>query len=315
MTSSDRKRDNQAQKDMGKPRFAGLSSMLGSGKYKLYLSLGSGSILSFASGCALLSLLEEAGLAERVEEVWGNSSGAIVGGLWSAGMSAEELVEVMSGLKVSMVRDVALSHIIRGILSRPGSPNAIDGILKGDKLERLVERHLPVKTFEGCAVPFRCIAYADDGSDSVHIFDSGPLAPAIRASVSMQWVFLPKRIGGIVYLDGTMAEKTPIKSLMEYHLRGKDGRKPLILAIYNGWDEDYHRLKKSHFGLLGRANQFKEVLQSRAFSAQVELARGRGAEVVVLSPGSYHVGTLALGRFRELYDRALSVMGDRLEGV
>lgn len=299
---------------MVKPRFAGLSRMLESGVYKLYISLGSGSTLSFASGCALLTLLEESGLAGYVAEVWGNSSGAIVGGMWSAGRSAGEIVEMVSGLRVGQVRDIAWGHILKGFLRRPFNFNGIDGFLKGDKLERLLEKNLPAATFEKCKVPFRCIAYPDDGTDRIKVFEQGLLAPAIRASISMQWVFLPRVIDGVRYLDGTMAEKTPIKSIMDYHRGRGDKRKPLILATYNGWDEGYHRLGRSHFGLLGRANQFKEVLQGRAFWAQVELAQMQGAKLVVLSPGSYDVGTLDVGRFGELYRRALAVMGEKLGG-
>jgi predicted acylesterase/phospholipase RssA len=314
MTSSVPRRNRETADNIAKPRFAGLSRMLGSGRHKLYISLGSGSVLSFASGCALFTLLEESGLAGSVQEVWGNSSGAMVGGLWSAGRSAEELVEMVSRLRVGQVRDIAWGHILRGFLRSPFNLNGIDGFLKGNKLERLLEKNLPVKTFEECRVPFRCIAYPDDGTDRIKVFDRGPLAPAIRASISMQWVFLPKVIDGVRYLDGTMAEKTPMQSIMDYHRKSGDKRKPVILATYNGWDEGYHRLGKSHYGLLKRANQFKEVLQGRAFWAQVELAEGQGAQVVVLSPGSYDVRTLDVGRFGELYRRALVVMGERLGG-
>jgi len=315
MTSSARRMNKQAVDDMVKPRFAGLSRMLESGDYKLYISLGSGSTLSFASGCALFSILEESGLAGYVAEVWGNSSGAIVGGLWSAGRSAGEIVGMVSGLRVGQVRDIAWGHILKGFLRRPFCPNGIDGFLKGDKLERLLEKSLPVATFEECRVPFRCIAYPDDGTDRIKVFERGLLAPAIRASISMQWVFLPKVIDGVRYLDGTMAEKTPMKSIMDYHRGRGDKRKPLILATYNGWDEGYHRLGKRHFGLLRRANQFKEVLQGRAFWAQVELAQMQGAKVVVLTPGSYDVGTLDVRRFNKLYHRAREVIDERLGGM
>jgi len=59
------------------------------------LGLSSG-FFGFFAHAGFLSALEEEGLQPRA--AWGSSAGALVGGAWAAGLSADEFSRVLFGL-------------------------------------------------------------------------------------------------------------------------------------------------------------------------------------------------------------------------
>ena len=139
--------------------------------------------------------LDDLGLNPAV--ISGTSMGAIVGGFYAAGMSGKEmekLVDKISLLEFTKMLDFAILQ-----------PT---GLVKGKAVIEFFEKHLPVKTFEELKIPLKIVA-TDFWHRKEVIFDSGPLIPAIRASISIPAIFVPVKIDGVVLIDGGTVNPLP----------------------------------------------------------------------------------------------------------
>jgi NTE family protein len=193
----------------------------------------------------------------------GCSAGAIVGALWAAGLGPDRIC------------DAVLSAGARELLDPPAPAQLLRapfGFASGRRLEALLERLLPVSTFESCPVPLAVTAFdLDDGG--VRIIDSGPLARGVRASSSLPGLLCPTPFDGHLLWDGGVAEKAPVRALARrsdldvilvcYLPRPVDGPPRSIVA-----------------GL-------RKAIDAHVFEADrraVAEARASGIEVVVVSP-------------------------------
>lgn len=76
-------------------------------------------------------------------------------------------------------------------------------------LRRLVEQYAPAERLEDLPVPLVVVAAAlDEGREAW--FRRGPLVPAVMASAAIPGVFPPVTIDGVRYVDGGVANNTPI---------------------------------------------------------------------------------------------------------
>jgi NTE family protein len=151
------------------------------------LALSSG-FFGFFAHCGLLCALEDAGL--KPARVSGSSAGALVAGLWAAGLEGAALRELLFGLRKQDFWDPA-----------PGA-----GLLRGRRFRALLERGLPVQTFAECRVPLAVSAY-DLLANRTRVLDQGALAPAIQASCCVPFLFHPVRHGGRLLLDGGIRDR------------------------------------------------------------------------------------------------------------
>lgn len=178
----------------------------------------------------VIRALEEAGL--RPDCVTGASMGAIVGGLYAAGLTPDQLEAAVLETDWKAVLGGGArrpqTHPLRrgGRLdaSRQGSPLPIrasrGGGLKldaalidaGDLELRLRELALPasgVENFDRLPIPFRAVA-TDLISGREVVLSDGDLATAIRASMSIPGVFAPVPFAGRVLVDGGVTNNLPI---------------------------------------------------------------------------------------------------------
>ncbi len=166
--------------------------------FRLVMSSG---FFGFFAHCGMLSALEEAGL--RPVGVAGSSAGALVGGLWAAGLEARE------GIREELVR-----------LKRPDfwDPGLGLGLLRGRKFRGKLESILPVPTFGQCRVPVACSTY-DILSRRTRVLDGengeDRLAPAIHASCAVPGMFQPVRIRRRLLWDGGVADRPGMQGVPE----------------------------------------------------------------------------------------------------
>lgn len=77
-------------------------------------------------------------------------------------------------------------------------------------LRRLFERLLGADTrFEDLEVPLRVVAASIERA-AEHVFDSGPLLPAVLASSSVPGLLPPTRVGQETFIDGGIVDSIPI---------------------------------------------------------------------------------------------------------
>ncbi len=163
------------------------------------LVLGGGGARGFAH-IGAIEVLEEHGY--HITSVAGTSMGALVGGLYAAG-GLDELKERVLGLTR------------RQILSLVGVSIGLDHITTADKLTELLDKMTGGKTIEHLAIPFCCSA-SDLTSGKEHVFRSGSLSMAIRASISIPGIFSPVRIDGMTLVDGSVHNTLPLNRVARH---------------------------------------------------------------------------------------------------
>jgi len=190
-----------------------------------------------ARGAAHIGVLRE---LERmrvpIDAIAGTSMGAIVGGLYAAGMSVAELEELVAemdwadamsdepdrgDLRFRRKQDARDYPIDLDIGLERGRPKLPLGLVQGQKLD-LILRNLTVpvshiKDFDELPIPFRAIA-SDIETGDMHVMGSGDLARAIRASMSVPAALAPVRVDGHLLVDG--ARRKPAR-----RHRARNGRR------------------------------------------------------------------------------------------
>jgi len=170
-----------------------LREWLREGPFTLAMSSG---FFGFFAHAGVVSALEEEGL--RPGRITGSSAGALVGALWGAGVPAARIREELLVLRREHFWDL-----------RPGL-----GLLAGALFRALLERVLPVRTFEESPVPI-ALSVWDVLARRTVVLDDGPLAPAIHASCALPVLFHPVRHGGRLYADGGIADRPGLAAVGE----------------------------------------------------------------------------------------------------
>ena len=85
-------------------------------------------------------------------------------------------------------------------------------ILKWEKVYKLLEKEFWDKKIEDCNIPLKIVATDIENALS-HIFEKWKILDALRASISLPWVFAPYEIDWIFYVDGWVLMNLPIQAL------------------------------------------------------------------------------------------------------
>lgn len=176
---------------------------------KIGLALGGGG----ARGIAHVPVLE--GLEDLAPEevsLAGTSIGAVLGVAWAAGRSAQEIREQL----LRMVRHPGpwiFSPLGRfAWLRRVGIEWGGSGLISVDAFLGDWFEFVGVERLEDLRHPMRVVA-ADFWEREEVVFEAGPLAPAVRASMSLPALFKPVTFEGRVLVDGGCVNPVPVDRL------------------------------------------------------------------------------------------------------
>lgn len=151
------------------------------------LAMSSG-FFGFFAHAGMLRALEEAGFAPA--RVAGSSAGALVTGMWAAGLSARSICDELLAVERRAFWD-----------PRPGL-----GILRGDKFRMRLADIIGAVTFEQCRAPASLSVFAIRRLRTEVIRD-GDLASAIVSSCAFPGLFQPIRRNGELYSDGGILDR------------------------------------------------------------------------------------------------------------
>lgn len=165
------------------------------GKVRIGISLSGGGARGAAHIGVLQALLEE-GLGPSL--VAGTSAGAIIGGLYAAGLQPQQMLDFIQESKMIKLLSFKPLRAVLGELT----------YLK----ERLAEV-IPHDRFEALQLPL-FVAISNLNTGKVEIRSSGELYSVIAASSSIPLVFSPVSIGGQQYVDGGLLCNLPVKPLV-----------------------------------------------------------------------------------------------------
>ncbi len=191
--------------------------------------IGSGSVKS-AAAIGVKQVLEAHGI--DVSLYVGCSAGSIYASVLALGWTADEAAEGTARL---WTRDLT-SKPLRGAMLKAIRPRLFGfssewGLRDPEPVVRATERAVGDATFADTVVPLRITATDLECGDQV-VLDEGSVLDAIRASISIPFIFPPKRIGDRLLVDGYLSDPLPVGVAM------KEGAQT-ILAV--GFDSPYQR--------------------------------------------------------------------------
>jgi predicted acylesterase/phospholipase RssA/CRP-like cAMP-binding protein len=200
------------------------------------LVLGGGGPRGFAH-LGVLRALEEARVP--IDVVGGTSVGAIIGAFCALGMNDAERVER------------AVTAFTRS--GRTVSPTLpLVALSSGRRVDRLLAEHLGPAAIEDLPLRFFCISANLTRAEEV-IHDSGPLWPAVRASMSLPGIFPPVYADGDLLIDGGALDNLPVEVMRDRVGNGcviavdlSPEVEPLTTAPFgpglSGWRVLWHRI-------------------------------------------------------------------------
>lgn len=151
------------------------------------LGLSSG-FFGFYAHAGLVTVLEDERLLP--ERLSGASAGALVAGLWAAGLPAARITAELLAMRRRDFWD-----------PWPGA-----GLLRGRRFRRRLERLLPVERFEQCRWPLAVSTY-DLLARRVRVLDRGLLAAGLHASCAVPLLFQPAWVGHRPCVDGGVRDR------------------------------------------------------------------------------------------------------------
>jgi NTE family protein len=186
------------------------------------LALSSGGARGIAH-VGVLHVLEEEGIP--IDLVAGTSAGSLFGALYAAGLSLDEITDFALGLKDKVD--------LRGWLWDFNLPPR-SGLIRGQRTLNYIDKTLGSKTFSDLKVPLYIVA-ADILSGEEVIFDSGSVAEAVRASLSVIGVFSPAFVQGRYLIDGGAVNPVPTDILAQ-----KDADIIIASSVISSLEEQAH---------------------------------------------------------------------------
>lgn len=255
----------------------------------------------------VLRVLEKNGLVPDV--IAGTSMGAIVGGLFAAGLSGAKLTEMLGGLVLDNTVDKPAR---RNLFKRP--KNLFEyvmlsdyknrffskmGLGKEDAIETYLKSCVGDARIEDLPIKFVCNA-VDLVSGKEVLFTEGSLAKALRATMSLPLVFAPVRMRGMLLIDGGVLNSAPVEAAE------KAGAEVTVLV-------DIHRpLKKMAPEKIKNTFQVVQRMIDVAWAASFE-ERARHADFVLRVP--VDLGTLDFSEPRRIAMRGERAAAANLQHI
>jgi len=176
---------------------------------KVALVLGGGGARAIAH-LGVLEILEEYNIP--VDLIIGTSGGSIVGALYADNPDAKSLRKIIQKMNIEDFVDFSVLSVIQGIHSLSSS------FVDGRNGEKFLLKNMQAKNFEELKIPFIAVA-TDIVTGKTVPLNSGPIAPAVRASYSIPGLFTPVEMYGMVLVDGGVTAPLGIKIAKEYNAK------------------------------------------------------------------------------------------------
>ncbi len=158
------------------------------------LALGAGAARGLAH-IGVIEVLQEKNI--RIDLIAGSSIGALIGAYFAVHAD------------ISGLRQAAMSLTRKDLLGLIDFAPGRYALIKGEKLQRFIDRLLEGRGFKDTKMPIKIVA-ADLAQGKVVVLDKGRLSDAVRASISIPGLFLPVEKDGMTLVDGGLLDSTPV---------------------------------------------------------------------------------------------------------
>ncbi|HYH03524.1 MAG TPA: patatin-like phospholipase family protein [Bacillota bacterium] len=230
---------------------------------RIILALGGGGARGFAH-IGVLQVLQEADI--KIAGIVGTSMGALIGSTFAAETDLYYLARVIEALGWEDLIDIGLPRL---------------GLVDGNKIQCLVDLLTKGKRFEDLTLDFWAIATELMTGEEI-IFKTGPLAQAIRASISIPGVFQPVQVNKQMLVDGGVVAGVPVEV-------AKQMQGDLTVAVNVGFDHTQHTVNN----LFDVLSKVMDIMGNRLDTFQLKLAD------LVIAPQLGNIGTMHFQRAKE----------------
>ncbi|HEX8434534.1 patatin-like phospholipase family protein [Archangium sp.] len=277
-----------------------LNQLLEGKRFGLVLSAG---YFGFYGHAGFLKGLATTGLKPAAYA--GTSAGGLVAAYAAAGASVQAIEELVLQQTRDNFWDPDPIGAVLNAFPRDG--HGATGLLKGERFRKLLERTLPVQSFEELPTPL-LLTSANLTQGTHEIFTSGELAPRVHATCAYPGLFRAVRLGRDLYWDGGLVDKAPALSMRESAF-GKDLDAILVHYLPS-------RTRKMLGGPMAYAQGIaagSAALRHDHFRLQLSLLKERGFPVYVMvsnlppvSPSQMERGFDALHQAKLSTERAMA---------
>lgn len=163
---------------------------------KIGLALGSGGARGFAH-LGVIMALKEAGIP--IHLIAGSSMGALVASFYAAGIDLDRLYKISTAFKRKYFLDFTVPKM---------------GLISGKKVKEFIRLFTHGKNIEELSIPIGIVA-TDLLTGEKVVFKNGPVAEAVRASISIPGVFVPEKLNGRIFVDGGVSDRVPVSVAKE----------------------------------------------------------------------------------------------------
>ncbi|MFK9092309.1 patatin-like phospholipase family protein [Bacillus salipaludis] len=163
---------------------------------KIGLAFGSGGARGFAH-LGVIMALTEAGIP--IHLIAGSSMGALVASFYGAGIDLDRLYKLSTSFKRKYFLDFTVPKM---------------GLIQGKKIKEFIRVFTHGKNIEELSLPISIVA-TDLLTGEKVIFQKGPIAEAVRASISIPGIFVPEKYNGRILVDGGVTDRVPISVAKE----------------------------------------------------------------------------------------------------
>jgi NTE family protein len=234
---------------------------------KIGLALGSGG----ARGLAHIGVLKTLHKHQiPVDFIAGSSMGSFIGAIYANDQDLTMLEKLATRLKRKHWLDLTVPKL---------------GFIAGDKVKELIRLLTHGKNIEQLPIPL-CIVATDLEKGERFIFREGPIATAVRASISIPGIFVPEKINGRYYIDGGVIDRVPITVVKEM---GADFIIAVDVATPSQREMEVHTI----FDVIARTIDIMEdeLLRYRLPNADV-----------IIRPAVGHIHTIAFDEVQDCID-------------
>jgi NTE family protein len=245
-------------------------------KVGLVLSGGSGGCVAV---CGVARALEEAGVEPEAISVCSGS--ALWGSMMSAGLSAQEMVDLSLNWQPEDYLDIQWTRLPRFALA---AWRGFSGLAKGDAIERLFDRQLWHMSVGEMPIPIYSLVY---NIDAGHLETFGSkLTPEltvgelVRIAIALPMLVESVRVDDHLYTDGGVVDVFPAQPLIDHErLDVVIGVNTILPARWEGEDIS---------GWAERPMGFMRATRQISYAGHLELARRTskrlGRKLILIDP-------------------------------
>ncbi len=189
----------------------------------------SGGTAKGLSHIGVIKTLEEIGIKPDI--IVGTSMGSIIGGLYSMGYSTEDLEKIALNTdwykyltndtdlrNINIEQKDEFSDYLFDFIIKKKKPDPGKGLVYGHELELYLNKitypAYKYDNFDQFPIKYRAIA-VDVLKAEKYVFKDGPLAVALRSSMSLPTIYIPKKYKGKLLVDGGVLDNFGVDVALE----------------------------------------------------------------------------------------------------